>query len=324
MSDYRRIEREVEVQRVAQTYVLGRLARHAFAVMGVVLGGLVLIVDPKVATDYFRIFAVAMGTYIVLFAIRIVAFNYKVSKRVVGSPAALLPIHIMTIALSYLLFVVSEHVWVWERFGRDDFFWYGLPLIVAGDVIGIFGLGVMWRFQNEKRRAAEIRFKDDARFRAGDDTEQAKREARELRGTSPFDYRAGDDPDTAEFYTNRRRHFAFRVIMLSVICSGIVALGIIYVIELQARNNAVDSCNLDMQSRALIASQYDEQADNVLGDPNETPPIKAFNFKGTPFEDFQPLIVAQAKANRRRAGELAGSIRDCSQLFPRPRFFGVF
>ena len=154
MSDYRKLEREVETQRVARAFYHRRIAKHAFALMGVVLGGLIAIADPSASEDYFRFFALAMGAYISLFAIRIVYFNYMVSKKVVGSAAALLPIHIMSIATSYLIFVVSEHIWVWERLGTEAVFWYGLPLIIAGDVIGIFGLGVMWRFQNEKRRAA--------------------------------------------------------------------------------------------------------------------------------------------------------------------------
>ena len=33
--------------------------------------------------------------------------------------------------------------------------WYGLPMTLVADVIGIFALGVIWRFQVEKRKARD-------------------------------------------------------------------------------------------------------------------------------------------------------------------------
>jgi len=160
------------------------------------------------------------------------------------------------------------------------------------------------------------------RSRAEDTPEAARREAAK-RGTSDIGYRAGDDPDDGEEHIRRRRRFAARVIFMSVIISGFVALSIVYVVELGARNNAVDACNLEMQTRSLLAEQADEAADGVLGDPNEKPPIPAFKFEGTAFAPFKPLIIAQARANRRRASQFARSVRDCNKLFPRPKFFGV-
>jgi len=134
--------------------------------------------------------------------------------------------------------------------------------------------------------------------------------------------RVDDLPEDGERYKRQRRYERLRTVFISVVCSGLAALAIVYTVELHARNDAVDACQLEMQSRALDAAQYDSQADAVLGDPNEKPPVKPFDFKGTVFEDFEPLIKAQAITNRRRAGEKARSIRNCNQLFERPKFFG--
>ena len=159
------------------------------------------------------------------------------------------------------------------------------------------------------------------RFRSDDTPESEK--AAQRRGTSNDLYRATDTPEEGEYQLRRRRRFAARVIFLSIICSGLVALVIVYTVELGARNNAVDACNLEMQTRSLLAEQADEAADGVLGDPNEKPPVPAFKFEGTAFAPFKPLIIAQARANRRRASQFARSVRDCNKLFPRPKFFGV-
>ena len=161
------------------------------------------------------------------------------------------------------------------------------------------------------------------KFRA-DETEEEGRRAAQQRGTSTAEFRTTDDQAEGEEHVRRRRKFAFRVIFMSVLISGIVALGVVYAVELGARNNAVDACNLEMQTRSLLAEQADEAADGVLGDPNEKPPIPAFRFEGTAFAPFKPLIIAQARANRRRASEFARSVQSCNRLFPRPQFFGVF
>ena len=160
------------------------------------------------------------------------------------------------------------------------------------------------------------------RFRSDDTPESEK--AAQRRGTSDDLYRATDTPEEGEYQLRRRRRFAARVIFLSIICSGLVALVIVYTVELGARNNAVDACKLEMQTRALLAEQADEAADGVLGDPNENPPVPAFNFEGTSFARFKPLIIAQANSNRRRSQEFRRTIRSCERLFPKPKLFGVF
>jgi Na+-driven multidrug efflux pump len=94
----------------------------------------------------------AMGLYIMVASVLIVRINFRISKRITGTATALLPLHIMAIAISYIFLVVSTHLWVLYRFGNEGVYWYGLPLIVIADVIGIFALGVIWRFQHEKRK----------------------------------------------------------------------------------------------------------------------------------------------------------------------------
>lgn len=95
-----------------------------------------------------------MAVYIILFSARIVAMNYRMTKKFHGR-GVFLPIHIMSIATSYMILIISTHAWVIDRIGEGSFFWFGLPLIVAADVIGVFALGVIWRFQCEKKEAME-------------------------------------------------------------------------------------------------------------------------------------------------------------------------
>ena len=153
MNDLKDIEDSLNVQRVARHFKYRNVARHSFAFMGILLGLLVLLVDADVAADYFRYLAIAMGGYIILFSLRIVQVNYQISKKVKGSgAAALLPIHIQAIALSYIVFVIGAHARVLYNFGEPAP-WYGVPTTLVADAIGIFALGVIWRFQVEKRGA---------------------------------------------------------------------------------------------------------------------------------------------------------------------------
>jgi len=156
----REIEHEQNVLRTVRMFYLkkgrsGLLMRHGFMLVGVIVGAVWLLLDPKAGADYFRLLAIGMGAYIVMLAARIVVVNFKIARKVTGNPTALLPLHIMAIATSYILLIVSTHTWVIARWGREEFFWYGLPLIVVADVIGVFALGVMWRFQIEKREAVK-------------------------------------------------------------------------------------------------------------------------------------------------------------------------
>ena len=111
--------------------------------------------DPKVAADYFRYLALAMGIYIVIFSAWIVIFNFEQSRQQHGTVRdALLPLHIMGIAVSYIIFVIGAHARLVYNVG-NKVVWYGLPMTLVADVIGIFALGVIWRFQVEKRKARD-------------------------------------------------------------------------------------------------------------------------------------------------------------------------
>ena len=107
------------------------------------------------AADYFRYLALAMGAYIVIFAAWIVVFNFEQSRQQHGTVRdALLPLHIMAIAVSYIIFVIGAHARLVYNVG-NKIVWYGLPMTLVADVIGIFALGVIWRFQVEKRKARD-------------------------------------------------------------------------------------------------------------------------------------------------------------------------
>jgi hypothetical protein len=168
-------------------------------------------------------------------------------------------------------------------------------------------------------------------IRAGDDPSRTEEIAKWRQGEVTRGHRVDDDPEDGEFYIRTRRFERLRTILIAVVCSGLVALVIVYVVELGARNNAVDACQLEMNTRTLLMQQADASADGILGDPtNRDPktgkldPIPAFKFEGTPFADFKDLLLVQANASRRRSEQYRASIRDCNELFPRPKFFGIF
>lgn len=167
-----------------------------------------------------------------------------------------------------------------------------------------------------------------SQFRAEDTPAEGAEYARQRRGG--IGHRADDDPDDGERYMRQRRHERARTIFLAVMISGIVALGVVFSVELGARNNAVDACQLEMQTRTLLRDQADQAADGVLGDtttkdgdPNRN--VRPFDFTGTAFDNKQirALIIAQARTNRRRAIDYQSIIRNCNDLFPRPKLFGV-
>jgi len=114
---------------------------------------IVLVVDANVAADYFRYLCLVMGAWIIVFATWIVVLNFHFAKQATGSVRdALLPVHIMGIATSYIIFVLSAHIRILYNVGKTAV-WYGVPMTLVADVIGIFALGVIWRFQVEKRKA---------------------------------------------------------------------------------------------------------------------------------------------------------------------------
>lgn len=116
-----------------------------------------------------------------------------------------------------------------------------------------------------------------------------------------------------------------RILIYSVIASGLVALFIGRAIEVNSINNqqkrSRENCVLAQRAIKLTADTYDDQADGLLGDrtaqdgdPNEH--IPPFRLAGTPFAKFRPLLLAQAHANHDRAVAYRGLEENCSKVFP--------
>lgn len=153
--EFKQMEMDRRIHSEARKFGTRSLARHMFTIVLTVLGLLIVLVDPDVAEDYFRLFALAMFVYIVIFAIRIIQINRRIGQHTKGG-MGLLPLHIQAIVVSYLLWGFACHAWVASRLSVGEFFWYGLPPIVIGDIIGIFALGVIWRFQEVRRKVAGL------------------------------------------------------------------------------------------------------------------------------------------------------------------------
>jgi hypothetical protein len=134
--------------------------------------------------------------------------------------------------------------------------------------------------------------------------------------------RQGDDPEQVERFWAARHEGRGRTILYAAIVAGLVSLFIARVSEVQVYNDQVDrnrkNCQLVQEDRKAVGEFYDRQADNVLGDAREG--IKPIKIKGTAFEDFGPLIVAQARENRRRADLTLQRVEDCAVVHPKRDF----
>jgi hypothetical protein len=118
----------------------------------------------------------------------------------------------------------------------------------------------------------------------------------------------------------------------SVLCSGLVALFLVYFVERdiyndQAVRNRIN-CELVNNDRKSARDQLDMQADNILGDntkddgdPDED--IFPINFDGTSFEEFKPLIISQARLNRERSRSFSERIVNCKHIFPDRRVIPI-
>jgi hypothetical protein len=168
---------------------------------------------------------------------------------------------------------------------------------------------------------------------------------------------AGDEPhklNGVERFLISPRGREVRVVLISIICSGVVALFIGRAIEVQISNDQTarnrTNCNL-IQSDRLdridslneSAAAAGQQADSILG--NKRPliykkgelivgkPVKRADFSKPPykqFKDFKPLIIAQAHNNRsleqrnlRRAEQTKSRIENCSKVFPKSKTFWI-
>jgi len=122
--------------------------------------------------------------------------------------------------------------------------------------------------------------------------------------------------------------------MMSVICSGIVSLFLVNVVEVKSDNRQAERSRLNCESinddRRDTRDSLDQQADNVLGDettqdgdPNEDTKPADFN-EGVyrSFKEFRPLIIAQAAQNRKRSRQYDERIVNCAETFPKRKTFG--
>lgn len=109
-----------------------------------------------------------------------------------------------------------------------------------------------------------------------------------------------------------------RDLIYCTLIAGAVSLVIGRTIEIQSFNEQQQrsriNCVFAQRAIRLTADIYDEQADGILGDKKEH--IKAFKIKGTPFEDFRPLLRAQARGNRIRSAAYERLKEDCNKVFP--------
>lgn len=144
------IDNEQFVHSYAQAHRLSHISRYTFTLVFAAIGLFMFLFDADIAADYFRYFALGMGSFIIFFSIRIVRTAVFLGRITKGSPMALLPKHLILIVASYVIFVVSTHTSILYHFG-DSVAWYGLPLYIVADVTGIFALGYIWRFQLYKR-----------------------------------------------------------------------------------------------------------------------------------------------------------------------------
>lgn len=120
-----------------------------------------------------------------------------------------------------------------------------------------------------------------------------------------------------------RRSSRRRLVVLSIVASSIVALTLSWFNDIDQRGRSVKNCQLVQDDRRQRADDLDRQSDGVLGDnsvkdgdPNEH--IKPFKLEGTPFEEFKPLILAQAKQERRSSRGYSSRIENCDKVHPFP------
>lgn len=116
-----------------------------------------------------------------------------------------------------------------------------------------------------------------------------------------------------------------RTIIYSIIAAGLISLFIGHAIDVDSSNKQADrsrqNCQFLNDGIKRAAQRLDQQASQVLGNPNHKPPIKPLKFKGTAFEQFRPLILAQARQQRLDAAATVKGIKDCAEIFPHEKQF---
>lgn len=133
--------------------------------------------------------------------------------------------------------------------------------------------------------------------------------------------RHSDHPEDAARIVRARTEGRKRTILLSIIAAGLVSLFMARAIEVETANEQVDrsrkNCEIVMDDFRARAETLEKESDQVLGNLGKEPPVHPIKLKGTAFEDFIPIIVAQAKDNRERAKEIRASIQNCNDVFPK-------
>jgi len=137
--------------------------------------------------------------------------------------------------------------------------------------------------------------------------------------------REARDLEEERHILNAIRRERRRTIFYSIIAAGLIALFIGHAIDVSSSNKQANrsrqNCQFLNDGIKRAAARLDQQADQVLGNVHRRPPIPPFKFKGTPFEKFQALIVAQARQNRTDALVTRKGLKDCKDVFPHEKQF---
>lgn len=146
--------------------------------------------------------------------------------------------------------------------------------------------------------------------------------------------RLDDPPDGRDRVLAARREGRARTLFYSALVAGLVALVIVRLSEVETDNDQIDrsrvNCRLIQDDRRDRAETLNNEADRVLGnqkhvDENGNPdPIPPLNFKGSGFEQYRPLIVANAKQSRTRARVILARIENCNRVFPKRKTWFIF
>lgn len=122
-----------------------------------------------------------------------------------------------------------------------------------------------------------------------------------------------------------------RTVIQSIVAAGLISLFIGHAFEVEAANNQATrsrkNCEFLNDRLKVSAARDAAQADQTLGNPNHRDkngnldPIAPLKIKGTAFEKFGPLIIAQAKQQRADAASTFKGIKDCNEVFPKQKKF---
>lgn len=145
--------------------------------------------------------------------------------------------------------------------------------------------------------------------------------------TGTFKTREEDGPAEEERARQLRSEGRKRTIFLGVVAAGFVALFIGRAIEVDSSNDQIERSRANCESIQRVIDvigirALQRQADNTLG--NKKKHIEPFKLEGTVFEDFKPLIIAQARQARRDVREVSKLKQDCAKVFPKRKTFIIF